>query len=207
VTGVLAPGFRAALCAVLAAAPVAGCGGGERGQPDVRPSNPGAVSVIPTFSPGTPSPSRSPRIPGGLPDLREIDQKDATAVSKAILTTMYSADSTVDAGLRDAKLRATSHLTPEYAAKIKAEPRQYIPEEWRQRRVYLAVRLTPLPLERGAPSDGPTAAYRQWAMTTTPIGRDGWRGDPKKSVIYVALNRSSERALWRISDVLVHNEG
>lgn len=123
-------------------------------------------------------------------------------MSRAALTIMYTVDSTVDAGLREAKLRAARYLTPGYTAKVRAEPRQYVPEEWRRHRAYLAVRLKALPREAGAPSDGATAAYRQWEMTTTPTGRDGWRGTPRRSVVYMALARPSEHEPWRVSDVL-----
>jgi hypothetical protein len=116
---------------------------------------------------------------------------------------MYTVDSTVDTGFRDAELRTARYLTAAYAAKVKAEPRQYVPAEWRQHRAYLAVRLTPLAREAGAPSDGPTAAYRQWQMTTVPKGRDGWRGDPAKFVVYMGLTRPSRRGPWRIFDVSV----
>lgn len=152
------------------------------------------------------SPSRSPRIPGGLPDPRRINQKDATAVSRAALTVMYTVDSTVDEGLRNAKLRAARYLTPAFKTEIDAEPMQHIPIEWRQHRVYLAVRLRPLRREAGAPTDGPTGAYRQWEMTTVPTGRDRWRGTPRKAVVYMSLVRSSGHDPWRISDVIVSGE-
>ncbi|GAA2399746.1 hypothetical protein GCM10010191_03590 [Actinomadura vinacea] len=206
-TGGLAAGLRAACCVVTVAILVAGCSGGERSQSGGRPSSaPGDATVIPTVSGGTPSPSRSPRIPGGLPDPGRVDQKDATAVSRAALTVMYSVDSTVDAGLLNAKLRAAVYLAPAYAAEVRAEPVQYVPKEWRQHRAYLAVRLEPLRREAGAPSDRSTAAYRQWEMTTTATGRDDWRDTPRKSVIFVALARSSERAPWRVSDVRAIDE-
>jgi hypothetical protein len=104
-------------------------------------------------------------------------------------------------------LLTTRYLTPAYTAEIKAEPVQYVPDEWRRHRAYLAVRLQPLVREAGAPSDGPKAAYRQWEMTTVPTGRDRWRGTPSKSVVYMALVRSSEGAPWRISDVTVEDDG
>jgi hypothetical protein len=206
-TGMLVAGIRSTFCVVSAAALMAGCSSWERAQPGGRPSNPGAESVIPTLSGGSPSPSRGPQIPNDLPDPRRIDQKDATAVSRAALTVMYTVDSTVDAGLRNARLRAARYLTPACTAGIKAEPVQYVPEEWQLHRAYLAVRLQPLVREAGAPSDGPKAAYRQWEMTTVPTGRDRWRGTPSKSVVYMALVRSSERVPWRISDVTVENDG
>jgi hypothetical protein len=165
------------------------------------------ASVIPTVSEASPSPSRSPRIPGGLPDPDQIDRKNATAVSRAALTVMYSVDSAVDAGLRDAKLRAATYLTSAYAAEIKQEPVQYVPDEWRRHRAYLAVRLRQLRREAGAPSDGPTTAYRQWQLTTVPKGRDGWHGHRSEYVVFMSLVRSSKRDPWRISGATVADGG
>ncbi|TDD85615.1 hypothetical protein E1293_10945 [Actinomadura darangshiensis] len=204
-TGVSVTGVRSVLCVVSAVALVSGCSAGERVRPGTRSFEPGAKTLIPAISAGSPSPSRSPRIPGGLPDPDRIDQKDATAVSRAALTVMYTVDSTVDSGLRDARLRAARYLAPAYAAEIKAEPVQYIPEEWRQHRAYLAVRLKRLAPEAGVPSDGPAAAYREWGMTTVPTGRDRWRGTSRESVVYMSLTRSSKNASWRISDVTVQD--
>lgn len=208
-TGVPAAGVRFAFCVLSVAALVCGCSGGERAQPSARPSTPGAAGIIPTTSVETTSPSpgtpETPRVPGGLPDPDGIDTKDATALSRAALTIMYTVDSTVDEGLRDAKLRAARYLTPEYLAEIKATPRQYVPNGWREHRAYLAVRLKPLRREAGAPTDGPTAAYLQWEMTTTPTGRDGWRDTSSRSLVYMSLTRSSERDSWLISDVLLRD--
>ncbi|MFC5750719.1 hypothetical protein [Actinomadura rugatobispora] len=127
-------------------------------------------------------------------------------MAKAALTVMYTVDSTIDVGMRDARLRAARYLTPDYTTKIKTEPMQFIPEQWRQHRAYLVVRLEPLAREAGAPSDGPTVAYRQWEMTTIPTGRDRWRGTPSKWMVYMGLVRSSERDPWRISEVLTQNK-
>ncbi|GAA2427044.1 hypothetical protein GCM10010191_44730 [Actinomadura vinacea] len=206
-TGLLAAGARSAFCAVSAAVLAAGCSGGEGAQSGGRSSAPGEATVIPTVSGGTPFPSRSPRIPGGLPDPGRVDQKDATALSRAALTVMYSVDSTVDAGLLNAKLRAVGYLAPAYAAEVRAEPVQYVPEEWRRHRAYLAVRLRPIERDAGAPKDGPTAAYRQWRLITTPTGRDGWRGRPSEFVVFMSLTRSSKRDPWRISDTTSTNGG
>lgn len=201
-TGGLADAVRSACCVVSAAALVAGCGGAERARTSESPATPGVASGVPTIEFKTPSPvpTRSSRALDGLPDPHHIDQKDATAVSKAALTIMHTVDSTVDEGLRDARLRAARYLTDDYAATIEAEPVQFVPAEWRRHRVHLAVRLRLLERERGAPPDGPTDAYRQWQVTTTPKGRDGWRGEPHTMLAYVALTRSSARGSWRIAD-------
>jgi hypothetical protein len=109
--------------------------------------------------------------------------------------------------LRDARLRAVGYLTSAYATVVEAEPEQYVPEEWRRHRAYLAVRLRPLVRETGAPSDRRTAAYRQWEMTTVPTGRDRWRGSSSTSVVYMALVRPSGQAPWRVSEVTVADGG
>ncbi|TDC45422.1 hypothetical protein E1281_30405 [Actinomadura sp. KC345] len=187
---------------------MAGCGDGEQARPEEPPPPTSAApsSSVPTFGLPSAPPSPNATPPADLPTAGQVDQDDATAVSKAALTIMYTADSTVDAGLRDAKLRAARYLTSDYTAKIKAEPRQYVPREWGRHRAYLAVRLESLPREAGSPPDGPTAAHRQWEMTTTPTGRDGWRGTPVTFVVYMALTRSSEDASWQVSDAAVSNE-
>lgn len=196
-----AAGLRCACCVASAAALVAGCSGGARAQREARPSAPGAASSIPAVSASPPSLPPSPRPPVELPDSRRVDQQDATALSRAALSVMYTVDSTVDAGLRDARLRAARYLTPDYTERIKAEPVQYAAGVWRLHRAYLTVQLRPLQREAGAPKDNPTAAYRQWEVTTTPTGRDDWRGVARKFMAYVALIRSSEDEPWRISGV------
>lgn len=194
-------GLRCACCVASVAALVAGCSGGVRARPDASPPTTGAASSIPTVNPSPPPLAPSPLPPAELPDPRQIDQHDATALSRAALRTMYTVDSTVDGGLRAARLRAARYLTPDYTERIKAAPVQYAPGIWRRHRAYLAVRLKPLQREAGAPKDKPTAAYRQWEISTIPTGRDDWRGVPRKFLAYVALIRSSERDPWRISDV------
>ncbi|MFD0856809.1 hypothetical protein ACFQ07_31545, partial [Actinomadura adrarensis] len=74
---------------------------------------------------------------------------------------MYTVDSTIDVALQDSKLRAADYFTPEYAAQLRTEHREYVPELWRRHRAYLAVRLRPLAREAGAPKDAPTVAHRQ----------------------------------------------
>ncbi|QKW33529.1 hypothetical protein HUT06_05360 [Actinomadura sp. NAK00032] len=155
----------------------------------------GAESVPPTSSP-----------PGDLPTPDRADGRNATALAKAALTVMYRVDSTSDTGLRDAKLRAARYLTADYKAEVATEPVQYIPEEWRRHRAYIAVHLKPIQPEEGAPSDGATTAYRQWQLRTTPTGRDGWRGDPHNFVVYMELTRSSRHAPWRVSNVSAVND-
>ncbi|MEO3828178.1 hypothetical protein [Actinomadura sp. B10D3] len=200
-----AKALRSAGCVVAAAALATGCSGGG-GGPDARPT--GRTTETTTSLPSAVPPTTAPSPPpDDLPTPVRIDDGNATALSQGALTIMYTVDSTVDAGLRDAKLRAAGYFTDEYTAVVQAEVRQYVPTEWHKHRAYLAVRLRPLYKEQGAPTDGPTAAFRQWEMVTRPTGRDGWRGAPSRSVVYMELTRPSPRAPWRISSVSVSADG
>ena len=201
-TGGLATGLRSTCWVVCIAVLVVGCSGArDRSRPEVPPRTPGAAKSIPVTGAKSPPPTSRP--PGDLPTPGRADGRNATALSKAALTVMYTVDGTADAGLRDAKLRAARYLTADYKAEVEAEPVQYVPEEWRRHRAYLAVDLKPISREDGAPSDGPTSAYRQWELRTTPTGRDGWRGDPRKFVVYMELTRSSRHAPWRVSGAVI----
>ncbi|MBE1532865.1 hypothetical protein [Actinomadura algeriensis] len=207
--GTRVTGVRRALWLVPVAVLAAGCGG-TRVQSDDRPPRPGMPITIPPSGAHAPSPGTSTSaapLPSDLPAPPRVDRKDATAVAKAALTIMYTVDSTVDTGLRDAKLRAVRFLTPGYTAEVNAAPRQYVPAEWHRHRAYLAVRLQSLGREAGAPSDGLATAYRQWKMTTTPTGRDRWRGSPTEQMVYMVLTKSSESEGWRVSDVVVDGDG
>lgn len=200
----MTPVLRSACCAAAAAALLAGCGGAPD-RPAPTPALPGAASEIPTTSA---SASRAPgRSPRGLPDLDRVDRRDATAVSKAALTVMHTVDAAVDEGLQDARLRASRFFTADFADRVRAEPAQYVPREWREHRAYAKVRLKRLEPEAGAPSDSPTEAFRQWEVTATPHGRDDWRGAPRTSVVFVQLVRPKAGASWRISAVLAPGGG
>ena len=198
-TGGLATGLRSVSWVVCITVLVAGCGGvREADRRDVPTETPGAVRSIPVT--GAESPLQTSTPSADLPTPSRADGRNATALSKAALTVMYSVDSTADTGLRDAKLRAARYLTAAYKTEVEAEPVQYVPQEWQRHRAYIAVDLEPIRREEGAPSDGPTTAYRQWQVRTTPTGRDGWRGDALKFVVFMELTRSSRHAPWRVSN-------
>ncbi|GAA4060804.1 hypothetical protein [Actinomadura miaoliensis] len=193
----LRPGPLIALAAVMAVAATA-CGTEE-------PRRPPAAATTATPSP-TPTacrptaPSETPH--GGLPDPRGIDRRDATAVSRAAVTVMWTVDAAIDDGQRDAYLRACPYLTPQYAVRVAAEQAVGpVPQQWKAHRAYARVRLTLRQPEGDLDPDTPTMAYRQWQVTVTPIGRDQWKGPTVRAIAFVTLTRPTPGAPWHIARV------
>lgn len=184
--------FRPAVLAVTGLLLASGCGlphrertgGTATSPPAAVPSNP-------------PAPTGTPR---GLPDPKTVDRRDATAVSRAAVQTMWTVDAAIDRGQSDAYQRARPYLTPEYAARAEAQPIGTVPSLWRDHRAYARVRLTPQTPEDGAPPDNARTAHRQWEVAVTPVGRDGWKGAPTRAIAFVTLTRGGEND-WRVSGV------
>ena len=188
---------RVALLAVLTCA-VSACGGGHRAAPEASASPTVAIS-----SPAPPTATSSPAVPRGLglPDLKRLDQRDATAVSKAALTLMWTVDSATDHGQQDAYQRATPLLDSVYKAVIADQGGGGVPGQWSRHRAYAKVRLTRQTPEGDVPADTPTLAHRQWRINVTPTGRDGWKDSPVHVTAFVTLKRDKPSGPWRVSAV------
>ncbi|WP_433473861.1 hypothetical protein ACQPZP_34430 [Spirillospora sp. CA-142024] len=159
----------------------------------------GAATSPPAAIPSTPpAPTATPR--GGLPDPKAVDRQDATAVSRAAVQVMWTVDAATDRGQGDAYRRARPYLTPAYAARSEAQPAGAVPSVWRDHRAYARVRLAPQTPEDGVPPDNARTAHRQWDVTVTPIGRDGWKGPSTHAIAFVTLTRDAENAWW-VSEV------
>lgn len=185
---------RVALLAALACA-VSACGVGHRAAPE-------ATSPSPTAAISSPAPATtSSAVPRGLPDLSRLDQSDATAVSKAALTLMWTVDSAIDHGQQDAYQRATPLLDSVYKAVIADEGGGGIPGQWSRHRAYAKVRLTRQIVQGDVPADTPKLAHRQWRIDVTPTGRDGWKDAPVHATAFVTLRRDGPDDPWRVSAV------
>ncbi|MFC7650616.1 hypothetical protein ACFQX6_67385 [Streptosporangium lutulentum] len=116
---------------------------------------------------------------------------------------MWAADTTADTGWHQATLRAAAYLAPAYLAQLRAQgPARDPGAEWRiwaRHRAYLRPQLRPGRDEH--PPDTATQALRQWLLTLTPIGRDGWRGRPRSMTVFVELTRA--RGAWKLSAIAV----
>ena len=74
--------------------------------------------------------------------------------------------------------------------------------EWTKHRAYTTVELAKTE-DAVKPADTDTVAWRQWTVTTTPHGRDGWKQKPTTVVAYVHLLRSAADTAWRVTGVTV----
>ncbi|MEU5959217.1 hypothetical protein [Streptomyces sp. NPDC047525] len=201
------------LAATAAVILVAGCSGssddGQDAAPPKQPPtatgtgpepSPGEAEQLPAGKKGTPR--------GSLPAREDIDQKDATAVSKAALTVMHSYDTAIDTSRNDAGRRVADAgwCTGTYAAQLREAASRSNPgaawSTWAQHKAYTkpAMQRTE---ESGQPADTDTEAYRQWTITVTPTGRKGWKGTPEISTAYVALTRAAADDPWRLAAVTV----
>lgn len=168
--------------------------------PYPEPSNPQAGSPQPTGEAGEPK--------GGIPSPGDVDRTDATAVSKAALTALSTYDTAIDRSRNDAgrRVAAAGWCTAPYAAQLKAAANQAAPggswSTWTQHKAYTKATLQET-AEAGRPQDTATTAYRQWTITVTPHGRDGWIGPAETSAAFVELTRAAAGQPWHLNSVSV----
>jgi hypothetical protein len=210
-TGRAAAVVTAVLACVLFAA---GCGTGGEQDTAVLPSASAAAGTGPYPPPpapreGEPLPIGSKGTPeGGVLRPADIDQKHADAVARGTLTVMWTFDAVIDSGPHDASVRAADAgwLTKTYASRLRAHRPRSAPgtqwNEWASHRAYTVVTLQKTE-DAARPADTDTEAWRQWTVTATPSGRDGWSGKPTTVVTYVQLTRTAAGEAWRVDDVTV----
>ena len=200
-----------------AAVPGPAASGGSSPGAGAGPGQPSGGSVMfgpatATPSTGTPAeegqgarPSAAPATtasPLPTPEPGSIDQRDADAVGTAVLTTMWTIDTTVDRDQRDAALRAAGWLSPEYLAELRDGPQPGTDADWTTWAAHRARTRPALTVGSDTrPPDSATHADRQWQLTVTPIGADGWRGRPLVMTAFVSLQRRGSGAPWRVTSV------
>jgi len=203
---------------------VPGCGAGIGGDDDNSDLKRGDASASPpssapagttdsTGKSSSPSPSSStpdskatPK--GGVPEPGDVDQKNADEVGKGALTAMWTYDTAVDSSPQDASVRAADAgwLTGSYSRQLREHSSRPAPgaqwQKWSQHRAYATVELARTE-DAGKPDDTGTVAWRQWTLTTTLHGRDGWTQTPITALAYVHLVRTATDKPWRVSEVTV----
>jgi hypothetical protein len=121
---------------------------------------------------------------------------------------MWTFDTTVDGRPYDAEVRTADAgwLTPAYADTLRGHQAQIVPDaqwqQWARHRAYTTVTLRTAE-DAAKPADSGTGAWRQWIVTTTPHGRDGWTGAPTSVAAYVHLTRSAADTPWHTADITV----
>ncbi|MFI6580972.1 hypothetical protein [Embleya sp. NPDC050493] len=213
-------GPLAVLASLTIAATLAGCGLGDGGgRENARPTGQPAptrgpvttAEATPTYpQPSTPT-SPLPALVGrtgtpaaSLPAPGQVDGRDATAVARAVVTTMWTVDTAIDATRWDAAQRAAPFLTPRYAENLRLSPQVAAPGEtwstWAEHKSVTAVVAAPAD-DLGKPADTETSAFHAFSLTVTPTGRDGWRGPAVTTTVFVSLERASAAQPWRVSSV------
>ncbi|MCA2180947.1 hypothetical protein LDL08_32680 [Nonomuraea glycinis] len=112
---------------------------------------------------------------------------------------MWRIDTTTDSDQRDAVLRAAGWLSPAYLADLRAGSQVGTDAAWTGWAAHHARTEPSLIAGRDQRQpDTATHADRQWRLTVTPIGADGWRGRPLTMTVFVALQRDRRSAPWRV---------
>ncbi len=206
------PATPAVLLGVVLAATASGCAPTPSSAPAVTvpatlsaaPTSPATVGPTATASPfaPTPVPTGRPGIPaGGLPPASTLTSPDPDVVAAAGLTAYYRADTNLDLGPADTHRRALPWTTGQLSAGIRGDRPVAGPgATWAALAAhhgYTTVTVTPA--YDGAPTDTRTVVYRQFTVTTTPRGRDGWTGPPVTQVDYLTVTQTGRG--WRIDEL------
>ncbi|MFJ8166500.1 hypothetical protein ACIRBY_37050 [Streptomyces sp. NPDC096136] len=154
------------------------------------------------------SPGAQGQPQGGIPSPANVDQSDASAVSRGALTALHTYDTTLDTSRNDAGRRtaAAGWCTEAYASQLNEAASHAVPgavwAEWAQHKAYTKVTLQQTE-DAGRPLDSLTTAYRQWTVTVTPTGRDGWSGPPEVRTVYAELTRATPAQPWRLNSIRI----
>lgn len=184
--------WRLGCLAIASVLVTAACGG------TIKHHGSGTATAEPRPLPTQPVPTTMPY--AALPNPRAVNRRDATAVSRAAVQVMWTVDAASDRSQLDAYLRARPYMTSAWYAALATEPVGAIPSHWRDHRAYAQVRLHAQAPEDGAGADTATTAHRQWKVTVTPIGRDGWTGRAAHAIAFVTLVGNAE-GRWEVSGV------
>lgn len=181
-----------ALTSALVLAAAAGC----------APVSPRPAGPLPS-PPAGPTPVTGPSAPTPPPQpAASVDRRDPDAVAVAALTALYSYDTTVDRRPADAARRARPWLSASFRSSITSLPPQSGPgatwSTWAAHRAIVHTTVTPGSDAR--PDNLATRTYRQYLVTLTPRGRDGWRGPARRITVFLALDRTTTG--WAVSTVM-----
>jgi hypothetical protein len=171
-----------------------------------------AVSPGTAASPGStassglaaaPVPAASMPVP--LPSAGSVNYADPTEVSRAAVIIQWTMDTVTDSSQYQAELRSAAFLAPSYLTQLKANPpvaaSGYQWDQWAAHRAYTTVSL--VAEHDDPPADTATTAYRQWGITVTPHGSEGWTGAPLEATVFVLLSRAGPGQRWLVSAVSV----
>lgn len=180
---------------------LAGCSSHKQDEA-TQHSAPPSLSITATPRPIGPggSPAASQPVPAA------INRTNPSAVAEAALVALDSYDTQIDNGPNGAARRAVPWLSQTFAgAVMRDRPVSGAGAEWTEwasHRAYVTPTLSAG--EDQSPPDSATTALRQYEVTLTPIGRDGWIGQPVTESVFVTLKKSpQDERQWAVDEVQV----
>ncbi|MFF9483024.1 hypothetical protein [Streptomyces sp. NPDC014733] len=196
----------AAAAVAMLVATAAACSSEDQDRPAPKPSTSSpAPTAHPTatYSPPPTMPTGKPGTPkGGLP--KDVDEKDATAVAKAIAEVAFTYDTQLDRTRADAQRRTARWLTPAYAKTALGQPVAPPGANWDQMAAHHGyTTVTARQAHDTAPAGTPTSAYRQFEVTVKFRGRGSWTGPDEHWVTWLHLTRSTASSPWRADSMRV----
>ena len=133
-----------------------------------------------------------------------VDWSSPADVAAAMLVALWTVDTTKDPSLYAAQVRASVYCSPNYGAELRRLRPGAPPDGtwtlWASHRATTTVAVAAAP-ESGGPVNTPAVAYVEDVATVTPVGRDGWNGQPQMWVEFVTLSRPSRTTGWLVSGV------
>lgn len=169
------------------------------------PAGPGGTTAASAVVP-VPYPTPRPDTVGGSrpqPPAAAAPARDATpdTVAAAGLRVLYTWDTGSDSGPASAARRALALLSPPMSTDVLNAPPVAQPgaqwDQWARHAAVLTAAVT-----AGAddhPPDTPDRVYRQYAITQTIRGADGWSAPAQQLTVFVTLERTPSG--WRIATV------
>lgn len=166
-----------------------------------RPAGPPGTTAASTAAPATALPPTRGVPAVELPRPAAVDRQIPDAVAYAALTALYSHDTAVDHGPGDAARRALPWLSAGFARTVRTAPPTAPPgatwSTWSRHHAVITPQLAAGHDDR--PTDTAASAHRQYTVERQPRGRDGWRGQPNRNVVFVLLTRDQEG--WSVAEV------
>lgn len=162
-----------------------------------------ATPVVPPSLAGTMPAGKAGTPRGGVLNLADVDQSNASAVAIAAMRASLGVDTRIDATRFDAQRRSAPLLAPKLAALSRgpAGGNGGIDATWTQLAAhhgYSAVTATSTPQE-GQPADTPTTAVRSLTVRVISHGDRGWTSKGTPALWIVTLTR--EPVGWRVANV------
>lgn len=153
-------------------------------------------------APGAPSPADAPPAAAAAAD-PSVDYRNADVVCDAFTRALLSIDTTTDPSPDDALPRAAPYVTGPMLATPHALPNGIRWQQWADHQARTEV-TTSTYAGDAVQANGPVRTAR--LAQVTPVGRDGWRGQTQRYVVYCDLEPHGAQQL-RVSAYTVEPLG